>query len=66
MAKYLVTVVETLEHTYVVEADSEEKAQDIVELNSDGCDMLDDYCGANYFVREPGEHEDLSLYDECK
>lgn len=65
MAKYLVKVVETYEHTYLVEADSEEKARSIVESNSEGCNTYDDFCDTDYLVREPNEHEDLSLYDEC-
>lgn len=67
MKQYLVKVVETYEHTYLVDADSEEQAKDIVINNSDGCDSCgNDYCGADYIVREPNGTEDLSLYDICR
>lgn len=62
--KYLVKVREIFEHTYLVEAESKEAAEEIVIDNSDGCDLDNDYTGAEYEVRELGD-EDPDQYDEC-
>lgn len=62
MKKYLVTVIETYEHTYLVEAESPKDAENIVVNNSDGCDVFEDYSGTEYEVREP-DGEDLSMYE---
>lgn len=62
--KYLVKVREIFEHTYLVEAESKEAAEEITIDNSDGCDLDNDYTGAEYEVRELGD-EDPDQYDEC-
>ena len=62
--KYLVKVREIFEHTYLVEAESKETAEEIAIDNSDGCDLDNDYTGAEYEVRELGD-EDPDQYDEC-
>ena len=43
MGKYLVTVREIFEHTYLVEADSGGEAERICSAESNGCDVPDDY-----------------------
>ena len=62
--KYLVKVREIFEHTYLVEAESKETAEEIAIDNSDGCDLDNDYTGAEYEVRDLGD-EDPDQYDEC-
>ena len=63
---FLVKVTETYEHTYLVEADNETQAQEIIEDNAEGCNVFDDYCGSTLSVRLPNKEEDLSLYDTCE
>ena len=62
--RYLVKVREIFEHTYLVEAESKEAAEEITIDNSDGCDLDNDYTGAEYEVGELGD-EDPDQYDEC-
>lgn len=62
--KYLVKVKEIFEHTYLVEAESKEAAEEITIDNSDGCDLDNDYTGAKYEARELGD-ENPDYYDEC-
>ena len=62
--KYLVKTREIYEHTYYVEAESKEAAEEITIDNSDGCDLDNDYTGVEYEVRELGD-EDPDQYDEC-
>lgn len=65
MKKYLVKVVETFEHTFVVNADSKDEAEDIVNSNPNGgCDPFDDYVDREYVTRCVKDNDDLSLYDE--
>lgn len=59
---YLVTVTETYTHTYHVRANSAEEAEDIVENNSNGCDVFEDYNESAYSARK-ANGEDLSLYE---
>ena len=61
--KYLVTVREIYEHTYLTEANSKEEAEIIVAQNSDGCNLRD-YEDTEYETRELGD-EDPDYYDEC-
>lgn len=63
--KYLVTVKEIYEHTYLVDATDEEDAECIVADKSDGCDVFEDYIESEYSVRVP-DGEDLELYEEIK
>lgn len=63
--KRLVTVTEIYEHTYLVDAESDEEAEKLVAVKSNGCDVFEDYCETQYSVRLP-EGEDLSLYDTCE
>ena len=58
--KYLVKVREIFEHTYLVEAESKEAAEEIVIDNSDGCDPYDDLVDT-----EPKDDETIEYYDEC-
>lgn len=62
MKKYLVKVTEMYEHTYLVNANSEEGAERICAECSDGCDVFKDYSDTEYEARVP-DGEDLSLYD---
>ena len=41
MNKYLVTVMESYKHTYLVEAESAEDAEKICAMESDGCDLTE-------------------------
>lgn len=59
--KYLVKVREIFEHTYLVEAESKETAEEIAIDNSDGCDLDNDYTGAEYEVRELGDEDQISM-----
>ena len=61
--KYLVTVREIYEHTYLTEVNSKEEAEIIVAQNSEGCDLRD-YEDVEYEAREL-ENEDPDDYDEC-
>ena len=63
--KYLVKVREIFEHTYLVEAESKEAAEEIVIDNSDGCDPYDDLVDTVYETREPKDDEAIEDYDEC-
>lgn len=63
--KYLVKVREIFEHTYLVEAESKEAAEEIVIDNSDGCDPYDDLVDTVYETREPKDDEAIEYYDEC-
>ena len=63
--KYLVKVREIFEHTYLVEAESKEAAEEIVIDNSDGCDPYDDLVDTVYETREPKDDEAMEYYDEC-
>ena len=63
--KRLVTVTEIYEHTYLVGAESDEEAEELVATKSNGCDVFEDYCETQYSVTPP-EGEDLSLYDTCE
>lgn len=65
MGKYLVTVREIFEHTYLVEADSGEEAEGICNAESDGCDV-DDYVDTEYDSELVEDEEDLEDgdYDE--
>ena len=63
--KRLVTVTEIYEHTYLVDAESDEEAEELVAAKSNGCDVFEGYCETQYSVRLP-EGEDLSLYDTCE
>lgn len=60
MDKYLVTVREIFEHTYLVEADSGEEAESIAESN--GCDV-DDYVDTEYDSELIEDEEDLENID---
>ena len=62
MEDYLVTVTETYTHTYHVRANSVEEAEDIVEDNSNGCDVYEDYNESAYSARK-ANGEDLSVYE---
>lgn len=63
--KFLVTVVKTYEHTYLVEAESKEEAIDIVNEEHGGtCETTDSF-SEEYFVRIPDKNDDLDLYEEC-
>lgn len=42
--KRLVTVTEIYEHTYLVDAESDEEAEELVATKSNGCDVFEDYC----------------------
>lgn len=42
MSQYLVTVRETYEHTYLIEADSAEEAEMICAEESGGCDLTEE------------------------
>ena len=65
--KYLVTVVETYKHTYLVKANSKSEAEDIVMRNSNGCDSCGhDFCGTDYVIRLPKKEDNLDLYDVCE
>ena len=67
MSKYLVKVVETFEHTFLVEAESKEKVEDIVNRSPDGsCDPYDDIIDTEYVTREVTPNDDLDLYDEIE
>lgn len=63
--KYLVKVREIFEHTYLVEAESKETAEEITIDNSDGCDPYDDLVDTVYETREPKDDEAIEYYDEC-
>lgn len=63
--KYLVKVREIFEHTYLVEAESKEAAEEIVIDNSDGCDPYDDLVDTVYETGEPKDDEAIEYYDEC-
>ena len=78
--KRLVTVTKIYEHTYLVDAESDEEAEELVDKTEDGCpssvnfsvstksngcDVFEDYCETQYSVRLP-EGENLSLYDTCE
>lgn len=68
MAKFLVQVKETLQRTYVVEADDEYEAEDIVETAYSRCEIVldaDDFL-ENDFSAKKVTNEDLSLYKELK
>lgn len=56
---------EIFEHTYLVEAESKEAAEEIVIDNSDGCDPYDDLVDTVYETREPKDDEAIEYYDEC-
>lgn len=65
MGKYLVTVREIYEHTYLVEAESGEEAENICAAESDGCDVVD-YMDSQYDSELVEDEEDLEgiVYDE--
>ena len=63
--KRLVTVTEIYEHIYLVDAESDEEAEELVATKSNGCDVFEDYCETQYSVRLT-EGENLSLYDTCE
>ena len=65
MNKYLVTVREIYEHTYLVEADSSGEAENICAAVSGGCD-IDDYIDSEYNSELVEDEEDLESieYDE--
>lgn len=62
MGKYLVTVREIYEHTYLVEANSGEEAESICNAESDGCD-IDDYIDTKYDSELVEDEEDLEYID---
>lgn len=62
MDKYLVTVREIFEHTYLVEADSNKEAESICNAESDGCDV-DDYVDTEYDSELVEDEEDLEYID---
>ena len=65
MSRYLVTVKETYEHTYLIEADSEEEAEIICNEESDGCDLTEpvDTEYDSVLVEDEEDLEDVD-YDE--
>ena len=65
MSRYLVTVKETYEHTYLIEADSEEEAERICNEESDGCDLTEpvDTEYDSVLVEDEEDLEDVD-YDE--
>jgi hypothetical protein len=63
--KFLVTVVKTYEHTYLVESKSKEEAIDIVNEEHGGARETTDSFSEEYFVRIPNKNDDLDLYEEC-
>ena len=67
MGKYLVTVREIFEHTYLVEADSSGEAERICNAESNGCDV-DDYVDTEYDSELVEDEEDLESidYDELQ
>lgn len=62
MDKYLVTVREIYEHTYLVEADSNEEAESICNEESEGC-VPDDYVDTEYDSELVEDEEDLEYID---
>ncbi len=62
MDKYLVTVREIFEHTYLVEADSGGEAERICNAESNGCDV-DDYVDTEYDSELVEDEEDLESID---
>lgn len=66
MAKYLVQVRETLQRTYIVEADNKYEAEDIAESAYSESKIIleaDDFAENEFIAREVTD-EDLSLYSE--
>ena len=65
MSRYLVTVKETYEHIYLIEADSEEEAERICNEESDGCDLTEpvDTEYDSVLVEDEEDLEDVD-YDE--
>ena len=65
MSRYLVTVKETYEHTYLIEEDSEEEAERICNEESDGCDLTEpvDTEYDSVLVEDEEDLEDVD-YDE--
>lgn len=65
MGKYLVTVREIFEHTYLVEADSSGEAKSICNAKSNGC-RITDYTGTEYDSELIEDVDDLEgvFYDE--
>lgn len=65
MGKYLVTVREIFEHTYLVEADSSGEAKSICNAKSNGCRIID-YTGTEYDSELIEDVDDLEgvFYDE--
>ena len=65
MSRYLVTVKETYEHTYLIESDSEEEAERICNEESDGCDLTEpvDTEYDSVLVEDEEDLEDVD-YDE--
>lgn len=61
--KYIVKVREIFEHSYLVEAESKEAAEEIVIDNSDGCDPYDDLVDTVYETREPRNGEAIEYYE---
>lgn len=65
MSKYLVTVREIFEHTYLVEADSSREAENICNAKSNGC-RITDYTDTEYDSELIEDVDDLEgvFYDE--
>ena len=62
MAKYIGTKTVTISHSYVIEAESKEEAEQIFEEKDPDVDFFDDDSETEYSVREE-DGEDLSYYD---
>lgn len=64
--KFLVTIIKTCEHTYLVGANSKEEAIDIVNEEYGGtCENTDSF-SEEYFAGRPNKNDDLDLYETCE
>ena len=62
MNKYLVTVIEKYEHTYLIEADSAQEAERICAEEADGCDLTEEV-DTEYISELVIDDEDLEDVD---